>query len=165
MSSPYRCTVTSEFENLATIARFVAEAADRLGLDAKTAYALQLAVDEACTNVIAYAYGGQKGQPVTVECTRDKDTCVVTIRDRGQPFDPSRVPLPDVHAPLCERKEGGLGIYLIRTLMDDVRFRFDAQHGNELTLVKRISPRESEPAVSSREHPRQRPKQSAAAVG
>ncbi len=130
--------MTSEFENLATIARFVARVADRMGLDAKTSYAVQVAVDEACTNVIEYAYGRQPGHPLTVECRKAGQECVVVIRDQGKPFDPSQVPQPDLCSPLWQRREGGLGLFLIQKLMDDVRFRFDALEGNELTLVKSI---------------------------
>lgn len=136
MSRSFRYTATSELQNLGAIARFVADAAQALGLDARTTYAVQAAVDEACTNIILYAYQGQPGQPVTVECHEESGTCVVVIRDQGRPFDPLSIPVPNVRAPLFQRQEGGLGIYLMCAFMDDVRFRFDAERGNELTLVK-----------------------------
>jgi anti-sigma regulatory factor (Ser/Thr protein kinase) len=134
----YSITVTSELDKLETVSRFVADAAGRMGMGDDEIYAIQLAVDEACTNVMDYAYQGKSGQPVTVECCDDDGKCVVTVRDHGRPFDPSRVVMPDLSAPLSRRQIGGLGIYLIRKLMDDVRFRFDNKNGNELTLVKSI---------------------------
>jgi len=138
--SRYTLTVTSELDKLACIADFIKRAVSSLGMDENSAYAMQLAVDEACTNVIDYAYQRRTGQPVTIECYEDNGRCIVTIRDQGRPFDPTRVPVPDLHAPLAKRQIGGLGIYLMRRLMDDVRFHFDSIHGNELTLVKAIKP-------------------------
>ena len=136
----YTLTVTSELNKLASIADFVADAASAMGMDEETVYAMQLAVDEACTNVIEYAYQGRRGQPVTVECRDEGGQCIVVIRDRGRPFDPTLVPTPDLKAPVSKRRIGGLGIYLMRKLMDDVRFRFDPQTGNEVTLIKAIKP-------------------------
>ena len=136
----YSITVTSEFDKLEKVARFVADAAGQMGMDEDQIYAMQLAVDEACTNVMDYAYQGKAGQPVTVECCEDGGKCVVTIRDHGRPFDPSHVPMPDLSAPISKRQIGGLGIYLMRKLMDDVRFRFDNKNGNELILIKAIKP-------------------------
>jgi len=144
----YSLTVTSELNKLASIADFVSDAASAMGMDEETVYAMQLAVDEACTNVIEYAYQGRRGQPVTVECRDDDGKCVVVIRDRGRPFDPARVPAPDVKAPVSKRRVGGLGIYLMRKLMDDVRFRFDPATGNELTLVKTIKPEATAPGMA-----------------
>jgi anti-sigma regulatory factor (Ser/Thr protein kinase) len=132
--------VTSDLKNLESICRFVAGAASDMGMDDDTLYDLQLAVDEACTNVIDYAYQGRSGLPLTVECAEEDGKCVVVIRDCGRPFDPARVQAPDLTSPLSRRQVGGLGIYLMRKLMDDVRFRFDAGTGNELTMTKAIRP-------------------------
>lgn len=137
----YSLTVTSELDKLEAIARFVAQAAGDMGMDEDQIYAMQLAVDEACTNVMDYAYQGKAGQPVTIECREADGKCVVTIRDRGRSFDPACIPAPNLKAPAARRQVGGLGIYLMRKLMDEVRFRFDKATGNELTLIKAITPR------------------------
>ena len=60
---------------------------------------------------------------------------VVTIKDRGKPFDPSKIPPPDTKAALSERKVGGLGMFLMRELMDEIRYAFNKEE-NDLTLVK-----------------------------
>lgn len=138
------------------IARFVGDVTRQMGLDDKARYAVQLAVDEACTNVIKYAYDEKTGQPVTVECRKEDDNCVVVIRDKGRAFDPSNVPAPDFDSPVSERQEGGLGLYLMRTLMDDVRFRFDTPHGNELTLVKSLRGGPRRKVAARDEAPRKR---------
>jgi serine/threonine-protein kinase RsbW len=67
------------------------------------------------------------------------DEFVVTIRDRGKPFDPSSVPAPDLHADLGERRVGGLGIYFMRKMMDEVSYSLDAEGGNELTMRKKLA--------------------------
>jgi serine/threonine-protein kinase RsbW len=127
----------ARYENLAAIDQFVAEAAECAGFDSCTVYQVQLAVDEACSNIIKHAYGGE-GRGV-IECSRrvqDGDLTVV-LRDDGQPFDPESVPEPDIEANLEERAAGGLGLYFIRQIMDEVTFTFDSEAGNVLTLVKR----------------------------
>jgi serine/threonine-protein kinase RsbW len=136
----HKLTVTSELDKLEAIARFIRKAATDMGMDADSVYALQLAVDEACTNVIDYAYQRRSGQPMAIECHEDHGKCIVVIRDHGRPFDPCCVPQPTVSGPIAKRKVGGLGIFLMRKLMDDVRFSCDSANGNELTLVKAIKP-------------------------
>lgn len=145
----FSLTVTSELENLERIAKFIERVAEETGMDEESAYALQLSVDEACTNVMDYAYQGRKGQPVYIECQTDDNQCTVVIRDCGRAFDPGRVPEPDVTSPLSRRQVGGLGIYLMRKLMDDVRFRFDASCGNEVTLVKHLQARRAPQSPSA----------------
>jgi anti-sigma regulatory factor (Ser/Thr protein kinase) len=136
----YTLTVTSELDKLTAIANFIKQTTRNMGMDEDGIYAMELAVDEACTNVIDYAYQGQRGHPVTIECRDENGNCVVVIRDHGRPFDPSRIPSPDLRAPVSRRKVGGLGIYIMRKLMDDVHFCCDPATGNELILVKSIHP-------------------------
>jgi serine/threonine-protein kinase RsbW len=129
-------TVLADFKQLATIRNFVASVGRDLGLGQEVIYDLQLAVDEACANVIKHAYGGQGGRlKVTVEPVGD--TIQVIIRDWGSAFDPQAVPIPDVSAPLEDRPLGGLGLFLMRQMMDRVDFEFDQDQGNTLTMTKK----------------------------
>lgn len=128
---------TARYENLEAIDQFVADAAERAGFDHCTVYQVQLAVDEACSNIIQHAYGGE-GRGV-IECShivQDGDLTIV-LRDYGDPFDPSAVPEPNTEADLEQRTGGGLGLYFIYQIMDEVTFDFDSEEGNVLTLVKR----------------------------
>jgi serine/threonine-protein kinase RsbW len=126
----------ADFGELATIRDFVASAGGELGLAQDLIYDLQLAVDEACANVVKHAYGGQGGEiKVTVESVGD--TVQVIIRDWGSAFDPQAVPIPDVSAPLEDRPLGGLGLFLMRQMMDQVRFQFDREQGNTLIMSKK----------------------------
>jgi anti-sigma regulatory factor (Ser/Thr protein kinase) len=108
-------------------------------LDIRTGvFEVQTAVDEACTNIIKYAYSGGNGL-IEITCEKLDDYFVVTIRDNGKPFDPTSVPPPDLEADLNDRKVGGLGIYLMKEMMDDVSYSFDAKKGNKLVMRKKIT--------------------------
>jgi len=122
--------------HLATIRDFVIQTGYELGLDSSTAYDLLLAVDEACTNVVQHAYGGEGGR-IELEIEATGEGVRVTLCDWGQPFDPHSIPDPDVTAPLEQRPLGGLGLFLMRQTMDKVRFDFDPEKGNRLTMLKR----------------------------
>jgi len=122
-------------ENLAHIGDWIMEVSQTCGLDEEDAFQVQLAVDEACTNVIEHAYEGQGG-PMELQCRREGPDLRVTIRDLGRPFDPSAVRQPDLDAPLRDRQIGGLGLLFMHTLMDQVQFTFDKDEGNTLVMVK-----------------------------
>ena len=109
-SSTETKTFPGRFENLAKITDFVIRAARSAGLGPAAVYAVEMAVDEACANIIEHAYGGEGRGDIECTCQIDADELTVTLRDDGSPFDPSRVPEPDVNAPLEERDEGGLGL-------------------------------------------------------
>lgn len=134
-------SLCADLGDLATVREFVARMGTDLGLDADVIYDLQLAVDEACANVINHAYGSQAGR-IDVSVEPVEEGVQVVVRDWGGAFDPHVVPTPNVEAPLEERQLGGLGLFLMRQVMDDVRFAFDAEGGNTLEMVKRIQWRE-----------------------
>jgi len=129
--------VAAQVENLAEIRRFVREEATALGAGEETICDLELAVDEAACNVICHGYEGREGM-VQVRVERDGDRLTVRVRDEAPLFDPTRHPLPDVTLPLEERRLGGLGIFLIRQVMDEMVYRVTPEGGNELSLIKRL---------------------------
>lgn len=125
-------------ENVATAIDCVAKSAREAGFDEGVLYQLQLAVDEACANVVQHAYEGMEAGDMEVSCSFDDECLIIRVRDWGRSFVPEDVPEPDVDAPLEERTLGGLGLFLIRQCMDQVEFSFDAELGNELTMTKRL---------------------------
>ena len=129
--------LTAQFENLDRVREFVAESAEECGLEPAAVYAVQLAVDEAFTNIIEHAYEGVAGGEFTVACEMRGDSIEIVMRDNGMPFDVSAVKQPDLKADLSERQIGGLGVYLIRKIMDDVQYESNASTGNLLTMTKR----------------------------
>jgi serine/threonine-protein kinase RsbW len=137
MSAKASLNVAARVENLAEIRRFVEETIAAMGVDPSLFLKLQLAVDEAATNIIIHGYHGQPGM-IEIEIQRKRKNLAICLRDRAAPFDPTRVPPPNLETPLEERELGGLGVYLIRQAMDQVTYRPRPGGGNELTLVKKL---------------------------
>ncbi|MEW6231281.1 MAG: ATP-binding protein [Chloroflexota bacterium] len=138
MAKTYRKRVTSSYDQLAGVSDFVGQVCSDLKLDEWSTYAVRMAVDEACTNVIKYAYDERADGTILLFCCQKNDELVVTIRDHGRAFDPQAVPPPDLTGELLSRKEGGLGMFLMRQLMDRVSYRFHRTKGNVLTMTKRL---------------------------
>lgn len=137
MPSKNELTVAGYFENLAKISDFVEQAALQAGLDERSVYAIQMAVDEACTNIIEHAYGGEGKGRIRLTCATQKDGLQIEIYDQGVAFDPDEVPELNTQAPAGERQPGGMGLFFIRKLVDRAEFTFGARQGNRLTLFKR----------------------------
>lgn len=133
-------TVPARLESLELISEFITGATARAGMDEHAAWQVQLAVDEAATNIIQHGYS--EGGEGVIELTWriEGPDFVVSLHDYGRSFNPDDVPAPDIHSPLEERQAGGLGIYLMTRLMDSVRYDFDDRRGNHLTMTKRIGP-------------------------
>jgi anti-sigma regulatory factor (Ser/Thr protein kinase) len=120
---------------LPRISRFVEEACDGANVDSAARFDLQMAVDEACCNVFEHAYGGSAGEIDLRFETRGRDV-VITLHDQGRAFNPEGIPPPDTSRPLEERPVGGLGLHLMRKLMDKVFFAFSLERGNTLVMEK-----------------------------
>jgi serine/threonine-protein kinase RsbW len=126
----------ARFEFLDEIRAFVGGIAREAGFNDKDIYSIQLAADEAATNVIEHAYQGNPNGEIEIHCGIRNETITVVLLDHGKPFDPSTVQQPNLKVDIAERQVGGLGIYLMRTLMDDVRYETGEGRGNRLTLTK-----------------------------
>jgi len=133
-----KITFDATFKNLDEIREFVGEAARQVGFSDKEIYSIQLAADEASSNIIEHAYAGMTGGKLEIELSVSAHELKIMMRDRGKSFDPSSVPEPNVKADLSERKIGGLGMYLMRKLMDEVTYESSPETGNILTMVKRL---------------------------
>lgn len=127
--------VTARLENLTTIRRFVEETVTALDINPNAVADIVLAVDEVVSNIVVHGYRGQPG-PIEIEVKHDRDTLAICIRDEAFPFNPTSVPPPDLTLPLEQRAIGGIGIHLIRQVMEKVIHRITPQGGNELLLVK-----------------------------
>ena len=126
---------TAQVRDLNDMRDFLEQAVLTLGGSDDDAGDLVLAVNEAVTNVLLHGYDSQPG-PVTI-CVEvvDNDLRVV-LTDSAPPFDPTRVPPPDIFLPLEDRPLGGLGVHMMRQLTDELLYRPLAD-GNELIFVKR----------------------------
>lgn len=124
----------ARFDYLDEIRTFVGRAAERAGFSDRSIYAVQMATDEACSNIIEHAYRGQPGA-IEMQIDWDGKTLTIVLKDTGHPFEIEKVAKPDINAPLSKRKVGGLGIYLMQRLMDKVQYT--SSNGiNTLTLIK-----------------------------
>lgn len=129
-------TFPGNFRSLALISEFIVTQAQQAGFEPKDVYAIQTAVDEACSNIIDHAYGGEDLGNIAIKVKETDSALQIILRDKGKEFDPDDVPKPDIESPLEIRKERGLGIFFMRKLMDQVIFEFSKEKGNKLTLIK-----------------------------
>lgn len=106
------------------------------GFESFAVYSIEMAVDEACSNIIEHAYGGEGKGNIRCTCSVSTETLTIILRDRGKSFDPSKVPPPNLSDNIDDRKAHGLGLYFIRKWMDDVKFTASEKE-NELIMVKR----------------------------
>ncbi|MDP4115978.1 MAG: ATP-binding protein [Bacteroidota bacterium] len=131
-------TVKSKTENLSLIREFVCDAAKGAGFDQLTADKIILAVDEACTNIIKHAYKYYPDGTILVKVKISGTTFIVEIVDHGNAFKPNSVTTPDIEEYYKQHKIGGLGMYLMKTLMDDVKYNSIPGKYNKVKLSKKI---------------------------
>ena len=123
-------------QNLEAICDYVTHFAEQAGLNEAEVYAVQLAVDEATTNIIEHGYGVECPNRIDVSCKVLKDGLKVVIYDDAEPFDPSPIPEPEINVSLDEIKPRGLGIFFMRKMMDEVSYEPSRDKGNILTMIK-----------------------------
>jgi len=134
----FNLKVKSELKNLPKIQNFIHKVAQKLRLNEQTKLDLQLVIEEAYTNIVQHAYEGKKGK-VKLNVEYQGGNLILVFTDYGKLFDPEAVPLPDLTPDDIDKiPEGGLGLYLMRQMMDEVKFTFDAKKGNKLTMVKNV---------------------------
>lgn len=129
-------TFPAKFEFLDEIRDLVAGVARDGGFSEKAIYSLQLAADEAASNIIEHAYEGVFDASFLLTCDMRGDEIVITMRDTGRSFNLNSVREPNLQADLSERQIGGLGVYLMRKLMDSVNYE-SSKSGNVLVMTKR----------------------------
>jgi serine/threonine-protein kinase RsbW len=138
MASKKTLIIPGRFDRVREACDFVVAGAERAGFDPDEVFRIQLACDEACTNIIEHAYGEEGAGQIRVSWQNKKGAFIIELRDNGRPFQPENVPsptVPDSADDLDDLKAGGLGLHFMRTLMDEVDFSFDDQ-GNRLVMVK-----------------------------
>jgi anti-sigma regulatory factor (Ser/Thr protein kinase) len=130
--------IPAKLENLEFMLQFIRNGAEQQGFSKKDVNKIQIAAEEALVNVISYAYPDNGGN-VEIRCdAKGAEGLVIEIIDWGNPFDPLSLPEPDIEAPPEERNIGGLGIHIMRNIMDEVSYKRDGDR-NILTLAKYIN--------------------------
>jgi serine/threonine-protein kinase RsbW len=130
-------TIPNDTSYLPVVGAFVRSAAAQVGFAEPQAGDIRLAVDEACTHVMQTAFEPGEAQDITITCRRQPGGLMVSIADRGLPFDPGTIAAYDARGGL-DRDLSGLPFHLIQQTMDEVRFVNKGWEGKELQLVKRL---------------------------
>ena len=131
-----RHVILREIAEMPRLQRFMQTVSEHARLDHALSMNLNLALEEAVSNVLLYAYQNGAGGAVSVGAVVWKDRIDFTVTDSGIPFDPTLIPDPDLSADVKDRPVGGLGIYLVRRIMDQVTYaRKDGQ--NILSMTKK----------------------------
>ncbi len=128
-------TLTNDVQEVPRLNVFVDEVCEDMGCDMETTMRMNLAIEEAVVNVIDYAYPSGTVGSVDINVTVYDNHMEFVISDSGTPFDPTKKEDVDISLPVEERRIGGLGIHLVRQLMDKINYeRKDGR--NVLTLIK-----------------------------
>jgi anti-sigma regulatory factor (Ser/Thr protein kinase) len=134
--------VESKLESLPRIGGFIEETMHRCNIESsKDIYAVQLSVDEACTNIIQHAYSNRCNGVIEISCMLKGEKFVVCIADSGEAFDPTALPKPAIDSNLDERKVGGLGIYFMSKFMTEISYTY--KNCRNLLAMSRIIKKKS----------------------
>ncbi|MGD9488969.1 MAG: ATP-binding protein [Calditrichaceae bacterium] len=135
----FKLRFPSKTDNLEIIREFVNRLALKTGFNPSTADQIALAVDEACTNVIKHAHKFDSRRMIDIIVYLDNEKIEIIISDTGKGFDPSKLPEPDLRQYIHEAKMGGLGIYLMKTIMDEVNYTFNPGTKNQVAMIKYLN--------------------------
>jgi len=129
--------IGADMQHLELVRTAVADAIRVGGFEEAFTNRILIAVDEAVTNIIEHGYDGcDKGQ-IDIICEVEPDTFTISIIDQGEAFDPRTMTDIDIQRHVAQGKAGGLGIFLIRKIMDVVDYHHETGRHNRLTMVKR----------------------------
>lgn len=132
-----KLTLNNNIEEIPLLANFIDSVAEEAGIDFATAMSLNLALEEAVVNVMQYAYPAGTHGTVDICAKTDGGKLTLIIADSGTPFDPTQKEEVDISQDIESRQIGGLGIHLIREIMDNIRYEY-ADGKNILTMSKNI---------------------------
>jgi len=126
---------SGDFKNLEKIRNLIRQYAINSGFNDDESDKIALAVDEACTNLIRYSFNFDKKQKIKISVSSDEKYFIVSIFDVGKPFNLLDVPQPNMQEYLQNYKKGGLGIYLIRSVMDEIEYIPSNNNNPQNTLI------------------------------
>ena len=136
MSASLTLRIKPEHEELDRMTAAVEDLGERDDWPPDLVFKVNLALEELGLNIMDYGLE-DSDQEIEITLTSDSDSLVIEIMDEGRPFDPlTDAPVPDLDGPVEDRRVGGLGIHLVRTMMDEMQYRRE-QGKNRLTLVTR----------------------------
>ena len=132
-----KLVIKNDITEISKLAIFIEELSEELALAPELTFNLNLALEEAVSNVILYAYGEEKQKEITLLANMSDNNLTFVLTDYGKEFDPTKVPDADVTLSAEEREIGGLGIFLIRQIMNTIEYqRVDGK--NVLIMGKQL---------------------------
>ena len=131
----YCFELKSQLSELDTLCRHLEDYGNKLQLSQKCLYEINLGLDELFTNIVSYGFEDQAEHQIKFTLARDEETLVVKVEDDGTPFNPLEAADPVLAPDLDSIDIGGLGIHLIKKMMDEIRYQ-RVQGKNRLTLKK-----------------------------
>ena len=135
----FEITILAREESIAQVREFYQQAANDCGLSAEKVYAVLTAVEEAVWNIIEHSYTGNESGQIRCLAEKTSQGLLITLIDHGNPMPPGSIPDRDHILKANPRQLGGMGLYLMFQLMDEVAFDFFTPGENKLTMLKRIS--------------------------
>lgn len=129
--------IKSDTENLILIREFVLAHAVKNGFSDEATNDIMLAADEAATNIMKHSYKSNSSGIIEVRIDVVGDEFEIILKDKGRSFNPNDIPSPNMEKYFSEKRVGGLGLHLMRTLMDSVEYSA-AESGNKLILKKKL---------------------------
>ena len=139
MTSTHRITRAAYLESLNEFREFIKERCSGLpGVNEEILYDVQLAVDEACTNIISHGYADLDPGSIILDLETAPEKLIIALTDFGHSFEPSSAPVPDINAPIEERELGGFGLFFIQQSVDEMAYEV-TEDGNKMTLTKYLN--------------------------
>jgi serine/threonine-protein kinase RsbW len=123
MSEVIAVELKNQLSEIERLAHIVDDFGRRHQIEPQIIYTMKLALDEILTNIISYAYDDAKEHIIVIRLSLDQEKWTVEVEDDGRPFNPLNAPEPDTKQLLGERPIGGLGIHLVRKLIDELEYR------------------------------------------
>ena len=139
MAETHRITRAAHLEALNDFREFLKEhCMAHSGVTDEILYDLQLAVDEACTNIITHGYDGIDPGSIILDLDLESNRIIISLTDFGHAFEPDNAPVPDPNQPIEERELGGFGLFFIQQSVDEMKYQ-TSEDGNTMTLTKLLS--------------------------
>ena len=140
MKNTLNLTIRNDFSQLELLAASVSQFAEEHKATPDQAYKLNLALEEMVSNIIKYGFDDSNVHDIPVSVSMDENTILLRIEDDGHAFNPLAAPTPDTAKPLAEREVGGLGIHLVKSMCNDLRYsRTEGRNVLEVVIHRRPS--------------------------
>ncbi|MDD3050485.1 MAG: ATP-binding protein [Candidatus Cloacimonetes bacterium] len=135
MAESKKIVIKNRYDEYDKLISIIDEISERNNFSPKLAYEINLVFDEIITNIISYAYNDEREHDIEIEIIIENDILTITILDDGIKFDPTSISEPDLDVPVEDKEIGGLGIFLVKKVMDS--FEYCRSAGRNKTIIKK----------------------------